>query len=60
MQLQWDLCIMDTWGPTIIKCPEYQSVPIFQINLYDKAPFETITTCVDYAGSTVCTYMLIA
>ena len=28
------------------KCPDYQGV---QVSLYDKAPFGTITRCVDYA-----------
>ena len=32
------------------KCPNYQDVLIFQVSLYDKAPFGTITKCVDYAG----------
>ena len=32
------------------KCPDYQGVLIFQVNLYAKAPFGTITKCVDYAG----------
>ena len=42
---------MDTLGPTIAhRCPDYQAVLIFQVSLYDKAPFETMTKCVDYAG----------
>ena len=32
------------------KYPDYQGVLIFQVTLYDKAPFRTITQCVDYAG----------
>ena len=32
------------------KCADYQSVLIFQVSLYDKASFETITKCVNYAG----------
>ena len=32
------------------KCPDYQGVLIFQISLYGKATFGTITKCVDYAG----------
>ena len=32
------------------KCPDYQGVLIFQVSLYDKAPFGTITKCADYAG----------
>ena len=32
------------------KCPGYQGVLIFQVSLYDKAPFGTITKCVYYAG----------
>ena len=32
------------------KCPDYQGVLIFQIALYDRTPFGTITKCVDYAG----------
>ena len=39
------MCITDTLGPK--KCPDYQ---IFQVSLYDTAPFGTITKCVDYAG----------
>ena len=38
---------MDTLGPT--KSPDYLGVLIFQVSLYDKAPFGTITKCVDYA-----------
>ena len=30
--------------------PDYQSVLIFQVSLYDKAPFGTIARCPDYAG----------
>ena len=33
------------------KCPGYQGVLIFQVSLYDKAPFGTITKCVDYASA---------
>ena len=29
------------------KCPDYQGVLIFQVSLYDKASFVTITKCVD-------------
>ena len=32
------------------KCPDYQGVLIFQVNLYDKTLFGIITKCVDYAG----------
>ena len=32
------------------RCPDYQGVLIFQISLYDKAPFGTIARCPDYAG----------
>ena len=32
------------------KCLNYQGVLIFQVSLYDKAPFGTITKCVDYTG----------
>ena len=32
------------------RCPDYQGVLIFQVSLYDKAPFGAITQCVDYAG----------
>ena len=42
---------MDTLGPT--KCPDYQDVLIFQINLYDKAPFGVLYKCVDYAGDLI-------
>ena len=31
-------------------CPDYQGVLIFRVSLYGKAPFGTITKCVDYAG----------
>ena len=32
------------------KCPDYQGALIFQVNLYDKEPFGTITKCMDYAS----------
>ena len=32
------------------KCPDYPDVLVFQVSLYDKAPFGTIAKCVDYAG----------
>ena len=32
------------------KCADYQSVLIFHVSLYDKAPFGIITKYVDYAG----------
>ena len=33
------------------KCPDYQGIQlVFQVNLYDKPPFGTISNCVDYAG----------
>ena len=41
--VQWNLCIMDTLGPT-------KGVQTFQVSLYDKAPFGTIARCPDYAG----------
>ena len=44
--VQWNLCIMDNLGPT----KSVQGVLIFQVSLPDKAPFRTITKCVDYAG----------
>ena len=31
------------------RCPDYQGVLIFQVSLYDKAPFGTIARCPDYA-----------
>ena len=31
-------------------CLDYQGVLIFQVSLYDKASFGTITKCVDYAS----------
>ena len=43
LYVQWNLCIMDTLGPT-------KGVLIFQVSLYDKAPFGTIARCPDYAG----------
>ena len=50
VEVQWNLCIMDTLGPTksvlIIKV----SCMIFQVSLYDKASFGTTTNSVDYAG----------
>ena len=48
-----------TWEPvyygidyrlTNQRCPDYQGVLIFQVSLYDKAPFGTIARCPDYAG----------
>ena len=41
--VQWNPCIMDTLEVFI-------SVLIIQFSLYAKAPFVTITKCVDYAG----------
>ena len=32
------------------RCPDYQGVLIFQVSLFDKAPFRTIARCPDYAG----------
>ena len=32
------------------KCPDYLGVLIIQVILNDKAPFGTITMCVDYVG----------
>ena len=32
------------------RCPDYQGVLIFQVSVYDKAPFGTIARCPDYAG----------
>ena len=46
--IQWNLCIMDTLGPTK-RCPDFPG----QFNLYDKASFGIITKCVDYAGAQV-------
>ena len=37
---------MDTLIGTSKKCPDYQGVLIFQVSLYDKAPFGTITISV--------------
>ena len=34
-------------------CPDYQGVLIFQVSLYAKALFRTITKCVDYAGALI-------
>ena len=55
--MQWNLCIMDAVEPMyygcigiIHKCPDYQVVLIIQFCLHAKAPFVTITKCVDYAG----------
>ena len=33
---------------TIHKCPDYQVVPIIQFSLHAKAPFVTITKCINY------------
>ena len=43
---------MDTLGPFISVSPDYQGVLIIQVSLqmHAKAPFVTITKCVDYAG----------
>ena len=41
--VQWNPCIMDTLEAFI-------SVLIIQFSLHAKAPFVTITKCVDYAG----------
>ena len=30
------------------KCPDYQGSLIFQVSLYDKETFGTITKCVEY------------
>ena len=40
--VQWNLCIIDTLGPT----KSGQGVLIFQVSV----TFGTITMCVDYAG----------
>ena len=32
------------------KCPDYQGVLIFQVSLYEKAPYGTTTKYVDYTG----------
>ena len=43
------MCVLRTpWDQQ--KCPDYQGVLIFQVILYDVAPFGTITKWVDYAG----------
>ena len=47
-KLQCNLCIMDSLGPLISVL--FIDVLIFQVSLYDKAPFGTITKCVDYAS----------
>ena len=46
--IQWNLCIMDTLGPAMQKCPDCQGVLIFQVSLHDNVSFGT--RCVDYAG----------
>ena len=43
-------CILWTPWDQQLSCADYQGVLIFQVNLYDEAPFGTITLCVDYAG----------
>ena len=35
---------------TIHKYPDYQCILIIQFSLHAKAPFMTMTKCVDYAG----------
>ena len=32
------------------RCPDYQGVLIFQVNLHDNVSFGTTARCVDYAG----------
>ena len=48
--VQWNPCIMDALEPFIHKCTDYQDVLIVQFSLHAKAPFMTITKCIDYAG----------
>ena len=43
LQLQWNLCIMDTLGPA-------KSVQIFEVSLHNNVTFGTITRCADYAS----------
>ena len=51
--VQWNLCIMHGFIGTIHKCHDYQDVLIIQFSLHAKAPFMTITKCVDYAGVSI-------
>ena len=46
MYIQWDQCIMDTLGPITSYMSDYQGVLNFQVTLYDKSPFDTITTLI--------------
>ena len=46
--IQWNLHIIHILGTT--KCPDYQGALMFQATLYDKAPFGTVTKCVDYVS----------
>ena len=44
---------MDTLGPVMQKCPDYQGVMhdwIYQVNLHNNVSFGTTARCVDYAG----------
>ena len=49
LDVQWNMCIMDTLGPAK-KCPDYQGVLIFLDILSYKMTFGTSTKCLDYAG----------
>ena len=51
-----NLCITDTLGEPTKSVLDYQGVLIFQVSLYDKAPFGTITKCVDYTGVLIFKY----
>ena len=47
---QWNLCSYYGHVGTSQKCPDYQSVLIFQVSLHDNVSFGTTARCVDYAG----------
>ena len=53
LDVQWNMCIMDTLGPAK-KCPDYQGVLIFLVILSYKMTFGTSTKCLDYAGILKC------
>ena len=46
----------DTLVPIIIKCPNYQGAFIFQVSLYNKAPFGIIIKCVAYTSILIFKY----
>ena len=43
---------------TSLKCPDYQGVLIFQVNLHVNGYFETITKCPDYGGALISSVLI--